>query len=662
MANKKIYDLPRASSITGNEVLPLTTQADNTAADLNFISAWFNAKPTAYNFGALSYEPTVSPFDGGPIPLGAQYYNTDTNLLRVYGSSGWFTPNIDAQLLAEPDGATLVGTPAGTVQASLDARPTSAALAADTGPSLLGFAADVSAPGIRDGLAKMRDLVSLPDYTSAEGAVSDGIGKLMPGASSLALTSALAPETGNALIGFGDASVYQGTPSTPCISHAPTNPAKVETLYFGMRFSQDQSAPIGGGTTNNHAMLKWEGGQYNRSLFNTFTAGQYGISFTFGAASLADRRHKFGQAIGNTFDDIQGMSIENIGASYSALVGNVGDAGGSVHHAIRLSGYRSAGGDSTDAECKGVVGSANAFLGTARGLAAQNASSLWNLQANYFEDCDYAVQMFTATSPGNYPQLGAVGFTASNVGRAIYGVGFGYCTFDFTAEGSASTGAFVEETADVSALGHNRYRGTIKNTATGHNATMLRYSHNVVDLIVDGAGSNGVFIAGNYNTGQVVVSNAASAGVAISGSNNLIRCVVTGSGSNAVSISGNNNVVEIVTDGNVSVTGTGNQIKGRIAGTIAKGTGNDYAGVQGFLASGDLTTTTNASGEITFTPALHASATATGISAIVQNFTTEYRVRLKSFTGGVGTLVITNPAGTAVASTSIQVRWSIQAT
>lgn len=139
MPNKKLWDLPRADAITGNEVVPLTTAASNTAADLNFISAWFNAKPTAYNFGALSVEPTVSPFDGGPIPLGAQYYNSTTNELRSYGAFGWFTPNIDALLLAAPTGATLVGTPAGTVQAAIDARPTSAALAASGGAALVGL-------------------------------------------------------------------------------------------------------------------------------------------------------------------------------------------------------------------------------------------------------------------------------------------------------------------------------------------------------------------------------------------------------------------------------------------------------------------------------------------------------------------------------------------
>lgn len=163
MANKKIYDLPRASSITGNEVLPLTTQADNTAADLNFISAWFNAKPTAYNFGALSYEPTVSPFDGGPIPLGAQYYNTDTNLLRVYGSSGWFTPNIDAQLLAEPDGATLVGTPDGTVQASLNGRVKTIDLSAAATVPMMAFSA-AQAQSIFDNALPLTDYAELLAY------------------------------------------------------------------------------------------------------------------------------------------------------------------------------------------------------------------------------------------------------------------------------------------------------------------------------------------------------------------------------------------------------------------------------------------------------------------------------------------------------------------
>lgn len=166
MPNKKLWDLPRADAITGNEVVPLTTAAANTAADLNFISAWFNAKPTAYNFGALSVEPTVSPFDGGPIPLGAQYYNSTTNELRSYGAFGWFTPNIDALLLAAPTGATLVGTPTGTVQAAIDARPTSVALAASGGAGLVGFLQSGTGAVARKVEDKEWERVSFMDYMS----------------------------------------------------------------------------------------------------------------------------------------------------------------------------------------------------------------------------------------------------------------------------------------------------------------------------------------------------------------------------------------------------------------------------------------------------------------------------------------------------------------
>lgn len=140
MPNKKFWNLPRADSITGNELVVLTTEAENTGADLNFLVEWFNAKPTAYDFGALNYEPVVSPFGGGPIPLGAQYFNTLSNVMRAYGSSGWYTPNLSAQLLGLSTGATLVGTPTGTVQQALDARPTSVALTDASTAANLGAA------------------------------------------------------------------------------------------------------------------------------------------------------------------------------------------------------------------------------------------------------------------------------------------------------------------------------------------------------------------------------------------------------------------------------------------------------------------------------------------------------------------------------------------
>lgn len=122
MTNKKITDFTTGPALTGNEFFPIAIGDKNYKYDLNFISTWFSGKPMAYNFGALADDPTVSPFDGGPIPLGAQYYNTTLNAIRAFGDGGWFTPNLDAAIFALATGAQLVGTPEGTVQDALYGR------------------------------------------------------------------------------------------------------------------------------------------------------------------------------------------------------------------------------------------------------------------------------------------------------------------------------------------------------------------------------------------------------------------------------------------------------------------------------------------------------------------------------------------------------------
>jgi len=72
---------------------------------------------------------------------------------------------------AAADGATKIGTPTGTVQADLDARPTSATLAASGGLALVGFLQSGTGAVLRDSQAKLREFASPYDF----GAVGDGV-------------------------------------------------------------------------------------------------------------------------------------------------------------------------------------------------------------------------------------------------------------------------------------------------------------------------------------------------------------------------------------------------------------------------------------------------------------------------------------------------------
>jgi hypothetical protein len=61
--------------------------------------------------GAKAADP-VTDNDGDPLQIGAGYYNTSLDAFRIYGNSGWYTPNVDGQALGQAapgQGAALIG-------------------------------------------------------------------------------------------------------------------------------------------------------------------------------------------------------------------------------------------------------------------------------------------------------------------------------------------------------------------------------------------------------------------------------------------------------------------------------------------------------------------------------------------------------------------------
>jgi hypothetical protein len=475
-------------------------------------------------------------------------------------------------------------------------------------------------------------------------------------------TNAIVIPNSDNVISSNNSSIYQETTYTPVFDTNFVDPAKDNVIISGFKLSQNNTTPIAPGLLDDHSMIRFKGGSYNRSLFNHFT-GQYGNQFCFGAATLTDRRNKFGIALGNTFDDMQGMVFENIGASYAAIVANTGDAKGGLLHGIRLTGFSTAAGDATEAQCKGVVASANSFVGIANGISPQNAAKYWNISSQYIEDADVGVHLYTGTATTSLPQMGYTNFTASNVGRAIYGQGYGYCNFDFIADGSNSVGDFVEEYATVGAIGFNKYNGIVK--GSNSRGAIFRYNHDVINLTVDGTTGEGVVIVGDYCTGTIIVNDAGTTGINITGNNNNIRCIVTGSTGSALLVSGSGNSVNITTDGNISVAGTNNQISGQVAGTIAKsGTGHSYSGILGYMNGGQQAVTTNGSGEMIISVPSHATVSALGLTTQVLNFTSNYIARIKTYTvgpSGTATLVIFDAAGSPVTGTSITASWNFVA-
>lgn len=102
------------------------------------------------------------------FPVGTSVIRVDDGMqlmVQGVGTSAVFAViGLAPALLAASTGATLVGTTAGTVQSDLDARPTTAALAAEDGVDLLAYAA-ADAQSILDNALPMQSYTALRAYT-----------------------------------------------------------------------------------------------------------------------------------------------------------------------------------------------------------------------------------------------------------------------------------------------------------------------------------------------------------------------------------------------------------------------------------------------------------------------------------------------------------------
>ncbi|WP_228198848.1 phage tail protein [Acinetobacter baumannii] len=393
-----------------------------------------------------------------------------------------------------------------------------------------------------------------------------------------------------------------------------------KTLISGLNLIQSTKDPIAGGTSNNHAMLKFHGGAEHSAIFNTFK-GQYGISFGYGSITEPDRTSKHNLVAFNVGKKIQGMFIENIGASYTRVIGNCLDSDEKGNfHAIRLSGYDKNGNpnETAHAPCHGVVGSSNVLCNITNGISAQNSSKYANFSAMHLNNLTRAIHSTAGTTAENNPSMHRFDLTAKDVGQLALIDKMNHSSFKFTCDGSGFNESGLVELSGLGSYGFNSYDGLIKNSASTP-AAQFRYSHNLYNMQVNESVGNCINISGNYGCGNLIAAGSKSqygAGVVIYGHNNNLDIVSTNNLFSSISISnGNNNVLKIVTDGNVRVegnnniiigkvggtvvcSGNGNQFYGEITGTVTdSGTGNNFKNVKGFSGEQTFSETPDAVGK-----------------------------------------------------------------
>ncbi len=417
----------------------------------------------------------------------------------------------------------------------------------------------------------------------------------------------------------------------------------------GFKFVQDKTAPISGGTANDHQMTKSYGGKFFRLINNRYD-GQFAISFAYGSASLPDRTGKFGLAAFNEASDLQGMFIETIGSQYNRIIGNALDSvTRGQQHGIRLSGYDKDGNpaEATHAPNWGNVGSVNVFRNISNGVSAQNSSKYANLSAMHFTEVDSCVHATLGTVPANDPAMHRFDFTANKAKKLANLQYLNHSKLGFHVDGSDFTSTGLEELSGRTGTGFNHYEGMIRNAAS--TAMINRYSHNLFNLQIDTSTGDGAVVAGNYG-GGTIIANACNTGVNVTGSFNNLQVVSTGNVFTSLAVGGNSNIINLQADGNVTVSGSNNTIIGRIAGNLTvsgsynkfigevvgtvtrgSGIGNKYTDLKGW---GDTVVlqeqTTSSNGRVTVTVAKHASAQIRNIYATIPSNASGYTSKVIS--------------------------------
>ncbi|ENW15634.1 hypothetical protein L313_2816 [Acinetobacter haemolyticus CIP 64.3 = MTCC 9819] len=453
--------------------------------------------------------------------------------------------------------------------------------------------------------------------------------------------------------------------------------AASDIMIDGLHILQDKSGPIGGGTDNNHAVVKIKGGTRN-TIKHVTSDGQLGLSFGMGEIGASDRRSKFNTAYNIAFLNTH-MGVEHIGAAYNhtrdIVVAPTEFKG--IFHGIRITGYDNIENPAETAHAPAHANSGSDYYirNMTNGISVQNSAKYNSYDRIFVTETDRALQLLQGTVVGNNPTMNHFNVIAEKVGQALVNQGGNHNDFELLVDGSLFSDQGIQELTGYTGKGFNRYSGIIKNSAkTG---AQFRYSHNLYNLQVSSAVGNGVNINGSYGNGTLTVNGATGTGVSLAGNYNNLQVVATEC-LNALVVAGAGNTVNIQTDGNVQITGSGNTIIGRIGGNLTVTgngnkfigevigtvtrtgtTGNNFSGLKGWSETVVLSElTTDGSARITVAVPKHTSAQIRSIFATIPANTNEYELKVISISGANVVFELQNGSGGGVASTAVTFNYS----
>jgi hypothetical protein len=229
-------------------------------------------------------DPSVTLPDGAVVPFVVPPTTPgfDPALNYIYDLGADLLTRVSYTALAAPTAAAQVGSTDGNVQADIDARPTTAALASSAGGAMVGTQQTGANTAVRTDLSKNNDIVSLTDFTgidmsgatdSASGladAIADGRTLLVPnGALKVDSNLVLSP---SALVieGNGKNSVidFSGGGSLTIKSDPVAIPDLAENIVGGSDTAKFVSAH---GLVEGDVFIVWNPTDYSFSSFDTYS-------------------------------------------------------------------------------------------------------------------------------------------------------------------------------------------------------------------------------------------------------------------------------------------------------------------------------------------------------------------------------------------------------
>jgi len=484
-----------------------------------------------------------------------------------------------------------------------------------------------------------------------------------------------------AVDGDGAATVFDlVTEDKKFVSFTDDGTAVVESpRVTSVTITQVGSSALGGGTANNHAPIAFTGSYNGAAVLNWLNNTALGTKWEYGSMTLSDRTSRNGLCAFNTYNGVEKMAIENIGASYTRVIGNSveGARGTGVRgesHGLRLTGLTPTA-HGHDARCKGVVASGNTLAGMLTGVSAQHSAQFWNVGATHLHDIQVGLQTVIPASADAVVSHGRTDFTFQALNQVANIDGGEYLDLhvngsqvDYDASLADSGNAVIEANAPAfGGAGHNRYTGIIRDV--DENGIDVRYPHAVFDVSlvdVNTAGTGGAFgarlVAGADGCmGRILVSNCVN-GVTIFSDGNNLDLHVSNASADAIAVAGDNNLLRVWTDGTLTVTGTGNVVSGyadTVLDTSVDPMSNNYAGMTGMSATRtEFSAAVGGTGEVTVAHGLKTDK----LTVVASMYgSVSDRIGVKSVTSTNVVFEIRSATGALITSGTRSFMWRAQA-